>query len=117
MPPNHRWVKGWSPDYFLGRGSLIGPQTTEVVRQIFARAKHPEQAYKSCLGLLALAKQYTPARLEAAAARALHFRAARYRTVKDILDQGLDALPLVTPAEPDIPAFTHDNVRGPAYYR
>ena len=117
MPPNHRWVKGWSPDYFLGRGSLIGPQTTEVVRQIFARAKHPEQAYKSCLGLLALAKQYTPARLEAAAARALHFRAARYRTVKDILDQGLDALPLVTPTEPDIPAFTHDNVRGSAYYR
>lgn len=59
MPPHHRFVKGWSPDYFIGKGSLIGPQTTEVFRQIFARYKHPEQAYKSCLGVLALAKQYT----------------------------------------------------------
>ncbi len=117
MPPNHRFVKGWSPDYFIGKGSLIGPQVTEVFRQIFARYKHPEQAYKSCLGVLALAKQYTPERLEAAAARALHFQSPNYRTLKAILTQGLDQQPLAgTPAQPALP-LTHEQVRGADYYR
>jgi transposase len=117
MPPNHRFVRGWSPDYFIGKGSLIGPRTTTVIREIFARYKHPEQAYKACLGLLALAKHYTPERLEAAAARALHFRAPSYRTLKAILTQGLDQQPL-DGAQPDqhpLP-FTHENVRGADYY-
>lgn len=118
MPPNHRFVKGWSPDYFLGKGSLIGPQTTTVIREIFARYKHPEQAYKACLGLLALAKTYTPERLEAAALRALHFRAPSYRTLKSILTQGLDQQPLdavQNPTQRALP-FTHENVRGADYY-
>lgn len=117
MPPNHRFVLGWSPEYFLGKGSLIGPQTTEVFRQIFVRYKHPEHAYKSCLGVLALAKHYTPARLEAAAMRALHFRSPNYRTLKAILTQGLDQQPLAeTSAQPALP-FTHDHVRGAEYYQ
>lgn len=118
MPSNHRFVHGWSPDYFIGKGSLIGPQTTAVIRDIFARYKHPEQAYKACLGILALAQHYTPARLEAAATRALHYRAASYRTLKTILHQGLDQHPLEDPPAPQRPLpFTHDNVRGAAYYQ
>ncbi|MEI7832790.1 MAG: hypothetical protein WCJ56_06300 [bacterium] len=117
MPPNHRFVKGWSPDYFVGKGSLIGPHTTEVFRQIFARYKHPEQAYKACMGVLALARQYTPERLEAASTRALHFQSPSYRTLKNILTQGLDQQPIAgEPAQQPLP-FTHDNVRGSAYYR
>lgn len=117
MPPNHRFVKGWTPDYFIGKGSLIGPQITEVFRQIFARYKHPEQAYKSCLGVLALAKQYTPERLEAAAARALHFKTPNYQTLKAILQQGLDAQPLVDIPDPPSLPLTHEHVRGPEYYQ
>ena len=117
MPPNHRYVKGWSPDYFLGKGSLIGPHAMEVFRQIFAHYKHPEQSYNSCLGVLTLAKQYTPERLEAACARALHFQSPNYQTVKAILLQGLDQQPLeAEPEQPSLP-FTHDNVRGADYYR
>jgi len=117
MPPNHRFVKGWSPEYFIGKGSLIGPQTTEVFRQIFARYKHPEQAFKSCLGVLALAKQYTPERLEAASARAMHFHAPNYRTLKAILTQGLDQQPLAGNADQPLLPFTHEQVRGPEYYQ
>lgn len=117
MPPNHQSVNGWSPDYFISKGQRIGPQTTEVFRQIFARYKHPEQAYKSCLGVLTLAKQYTSARLETASARALHFHAPNYQTLKTILLQGLDQQPLTATAEqPSLP-FTHEHVRGAEYYK
>jgi len=119
MPPHHRFVKGWSPEYFLGKGSLIGPQTTEVFRQIFTRYKHPEQAFKSCMGVLNLARQYTPERLEAAATRALHFQTPTYQTLKAILLQGLDQQPLAglpTPEPGSLP-FTHANVRGADYYQ
>lgn len=119
MPPHHRYVKGWSPEYFIGKGSLIGAQTAEVLRQILRRYKHPEQAYRSCLGVLNLAKHYTPERLEAAAARALHFQTPTYQTLKAILHQALDQQPLEGAAAPDqgqLPLL-HDNVRGPAYYR
>jgi hypothetical protein len=118
MPPNHRSVHGWSPDYFVGKGSLIGPRITKVFRRMFARYKHPEQAFKACLGVLALAKQYTPERLEAAAARALHFDSPRYRTLKAILAQGVDQQPL--PGEPPVQGtlpFVHEQVRGAAYYQ
>lgn len=119
MPPHHRFVKGWTPEYFIGKGSLIGPQTTAVIRQIIARYKHPEQAYKSCLGVLNLAKQYSPERLEVAAARALHFKAPTYQTLKAILLQGLDRQPLTGAPAPDQTSlpFTHDNVRGADYYQ
>ena len=117
MPPNHRFVKGWSSDYFIGKGSLIGPRTTEVFREIFARYKHPEQAYNSCLGVLALARQYTPERLEAASTRALHFQSPNYQTLKSILQQNLDQQPLVEETEQITLAFTHEHVRGPEYYR
>jgi transposase len=118
MPPNHRFVKGWSPEYFIGKGTLIGHHTTEVIRQIILRYKHPEQAYKSCLGLLNLDKQYNSERLEAAAARAIYFKMPNYRTVKDILLQGLDQQPLPDATTPDHAAlpFTHENVRGAEYY-
>jgi transposase len=119
MPPHHRFVQGWSPDYFLGKGSLIGPQTTEVFRQIFARYKHPEQAYKSCLGVLALATHYTPERLEAASTRALHYQSPTYRTLKAILQQSLDQQPLTGASDQQALAlpFTHEHVRGPEYYQ
>lgn len=117
MPPNHRFVRGWSPEWLISRGSLIGPQTAAVIREIFKRYKHPEQAYNSCMGVLNLARHYTPARLEAAAARALHFRTASYKSLKSILAQDLDQLP--PEKSPDEPCRLplHDNLRGASYYQ
>lgn len=119
MPPNHRFVKGWSPEYFIGKGSLIGHHTTEIIRQILKRYKHPEQAYKTCLGIISLSKQYSPARVEAAATRALYFQTPTYQALKSILQQGLDQQPWAetsSPAQTALP-FTHAQVRGAAYYQ
>jgi len=85
---------------------------------VFVRRRHrphPEQGYRACLGLKRLARQYSPARLEAACTRALAIRSPTFRSVDSILKCGLDRqhslLPATTPALPQ-----HENVRGPDYY-
>ena len=76
---------------------------------------HPEQGYRACLGFKRLAREYTPARLEAACTRALAIRSPKLRSVTSILKNGLDrqqTLPMAaTAALPE-----HENVRGPDYY-
>ena len=86
-----------------------------LVKQILEARPHPEQGYRSCLGIMWMGKKYSPQRLEAAAARALAFKASAYKSVKSILERGLGRLtPEAPPAAPAVPS--HENVRGPAYY-
>jgi hypothetical protein len=75
------------------------------------------KGYRSCLGILRLAKGYGVERLEAACARAGAARARSYRHVDAILKHGLDRLPLVAEAPQLTLAPAHENVRGPAYYQ
>ena len=95
----------------------IGPGTGALVEAILAARPHPEQGYRSCLGLLRLGKRYGNERLELAAARALVAGARSYRHVDSILKNGLDRLPApVERQHDDAAAVVHDNVRGPEYY-
>ena len=71
--------------------------------------------YRSCLGIIRLAQQYPMQRVEAAAERALLAQACRYESVKSILKNSLDVLP-VSPPEPGPPPLTHDNIRGAGYF-
>ncbi len=103
------------------RGSSAGaPRSARRPRrssqQILESRPHPEQGYRSCLGLLRLAKRYGPARLNAACARAVAVGARSYRHVDSMLKHGLDRQPLLVEAPDARPVLTHDNVRGPAYY-
>jgi transposase len=97
----------------------IGEQTAALVEAILQERRHPEQGYRSCLGILRLGKRYGDARLEAACARALSVSARSYRHVESILRAGLDHLPLPQPqveGAPPAPATADDDVRGPSYY-
>jgi hypothetical protein len=58
---------------------------------------------RAAQGIIGLAKKYGPVRLESACGRALHFDNPRYRTVKDILKQGLDQEPLDNALLDDVP--------------
>jgi transposase len=109
MPKAHRAHQEWSPSRLVRWGATIGPETQTLVQQILESRPHPEQGYRSCLGLLRLAKRYGPARLNAACARS-------YRHVDSMLKHGLDRQPLLQEATGARPGRTHDNVRGPAYY-
>jgi transposase len=117
MPLAHRQHMEWSPSRIINWAAKIGPQTRALVEAILADRPHPEQGYRSCLGILRLGKRYGDARLEAACARALAAGARSYRHIDSILKNGLDRVPLRTVAAPvHLPISDHENVRGPGYY-
>jgi len=118
MPKAHRKHLEWTPTRLIHWGASVGPKTAELVESILEHRPHPEQGYRSCLGILRLAKQYGNERLEAACDRAVLVRARSYRHVQSILKNGLDRVPPATKSAPTQRALplTHENVRGGDYY-
>ena len=117
MPKSHRQHLEWTPSRLIHWGGSIGPHTETLVRAILEERRHPEQGYRSCLGILRLAKQYGRERLEAACRRAVAARARSYRHVQSILQHGLDGLPLEEERQAqESLALVHPNVRGGNYY-
>jgi len=115
MPAAHRAHAEWSPGKLLSWAASVGPSTAELVKRLLMEKKHPEQGYRSCLGLMRLTRNHGRERMESACARALAVGAHRYRSVNSILEKGLDRQPPLTPqAELALP--DHANVRGPDYY-
>jgi transposase len=113
MPPHHQFAK-WSPERLARWAEKTGPATAGLVTAILRGRRHPEQGYRSCLGILRLGDRYGAARLEAACQRALSINALSYRSVESILSHGLDAQPL-TPPQPAVRP-QHENLRGPEYF-
>jgi transposase len=116
MPAAHRAHAEWTPSRLISWGEKTGPGTGRVVGEILRRYPHPEQGYRSCLGLLRLSKAYGPERLEAACLRAERLGSPRYQTAKNILAAGTDRLPLEDEAPSTPPLPFHENVRGAGYY-
>jgi transposase len=110
----HRFVSDWSPEKFIKWGADIGKSTKLFIEKLFEQRAHPEQAYKSCMGVLALASKTGKERLENACKRALHFESYYYKTVKTILEKSLDKEPL-QPSAYRLP--DHANIRGESYYQ
>ena len=115
MPKSHQAHLEWTPTRFIHWAETIGPQTAALVRTILSERPHPEQGYRSCLGILRPSKRYSAERLEAACVRALTVGARSYRHVDSMLKKGLDRVPLRTPPTPR--PTIHDNIRGSDYYR
>ncbi len=115
MPAAHRRHMEWSPDRLVRWGSKIGEQTARMVSGLMETRPHPEQGYRSCLGLLKLERRYGAQRLEAACQRALKAGACSYRSVNSILKTGLDRQQEGEPTQLALPA-THGNLRGAEYY-
>jgi transposase len=114
MPSSHRAHAQWTPSRLIGWAEKTGPATGRVVAEILRRRRHPEQGYRSCLGLMRLGRQYGPERLEAACARAEHLRVYSYRTVKNMLSAGVEHL--APESESDSTTPVHANIRGATYY-
>jgi transposase len=115
-PKSHQRHLEWTPSRLIEWAQTIGPATAQVVEQVMARRPHPEQGYRSCLGILRLADQYTPARLEAAAQRACRLEAYAYRSLKSMLEKQLDRI-AVEATVPAPPPVVHENIRGANYYQ
>ena len=118
MPSSHRRYGEWTPAKIREEAARIGPMLSLLVEKIIEGRPHPEQGYRSCLGIIGLEKRFGAERLEAAALRALEIQARNYPSVKSILEKGLDKVPVPkSPAEPLGRApLDHANIRGSRYY-
>ncbi len=114
MPSSHRRYLDWTPAKIQEEAGRIGPMLSLLVERIIDDRPHPEQGYRSCLGIIGLAKRFGAERLEAAALRALEIGARNYPSVKSILEKGLDKVPVSK--APEREPILHDNIRGSQYY-
>lgn len=115
MPESHRRHAQWTPSRIVAWAKKTGPSTAALIEGILARRAHPEQGFRSALGIIRLGSRFGEDRVEAASARALHMGAYSYRSVESILKNGLDRQPLPTVAQ-SRPHPHHRNVRGATYY-
>jgi transposase len=114
-PKSHQKHLEWTPSRILEWVKTIGPECVQVVEKIMAERPHPEQGFRSALGIIRLGKAVGHERLEAACRRALHFGTCSYRSLQSILQNNLEAQPLEQ--ELPLPSPTHENLRGSPYYR
>lgn len=115
MTPAHLAVQGWNAPRLLDWAARIGPYAKAVIEHVLHQRRHPQQGYRSGLGILRLSKTYGDARLEAACERAIAISAPSYGSLQSILKHGLDIKRLTAPAQTCLP-LEHANVRGPQYY-
>lgn len=118
LPPQQQWIAQWSPEFFQQQARQTGPWLSEAIEHLLAQiatGTYPQQVYRSCAGILSLARKVELPRLEKACERALFYRTVSYKVIQRILDTELDRLPLPEPVVVHLP--NHDNIRGASSYQ
>ena len=116
LASSHQYITDWTPESFIERAGKVGMNTRVYIQKVLEKPQHAEQAYRSCQGILSLAKRVGNERLNNACARADYFGEYSYKTVKTIIERKLD---FADPSKDDdiktIPL--HNNIRGKRYYK
>ena len=115
LATSHRYATEWTPQRFINWASSIGSDVELYIQEVLSRKKHPEQAYKSCMGILSFANKVGNQRLINACSRALSYGIYNYNIIKTILEKGLDQLEEDSDNSPTTPK--HNNIRGKEYYQ
>lgn len=115
MPGHHRFYKEWSPDRFLRWARSLGDPVVGVIQGVLDSRDHPEQAFRTCMGILNLGKKYGPVKLTRACEIANRFKLYSYKRIVSILEKGLADQTELEFQETPIPV--HENIRGIDYYR
>ncbi|MCX5827161.1 MAG: IS21 family transposase [Deltaproteobacteria bacterium] len=116
MPKSHQKYLEWTPSRILDWAGKNGPNTRNLATCIMETRKHPEQGFRSCLGIMRLVKQYSAERVEVACGRALLLKAYSYKSVESILKNNLDKQGLPESSSPE-KQIIHYNIRGREYYQ
>lgn len=114
MPSSHRRYADWTIERIRREAAAIGPATAALCELILEARPHPEQGFRSCLGIVRLLRPFGAERLEAAASRAIDIGTLSSQSVRSILENGLDRNQRSEPA--DTAGVLHPNIRGPRYY-
>ena len=115
MPSAHRRYAEWTPARLMREAAAVGPSAIALFEAIMQAKPHPEQGFRSCLGILRLAKTYGTQRLEAACRRGIDIGATSYGSIASILKHGIDRAGAQDSAAPSAP-IQHANIRGRGYY-
>jgi len=115
MPKSHKWQDDWNPEKLLHWAMQKGEPVKSVIENVLSSTQHPEQSYKTCMGILRLGKDYGNLRLNKACERALHYDNCTYRMIKNILSNNMDQ---VNDGESETLFILpeHENIRGTTYY-
>lgn len=114
-PANHQFVTDWTPERFIKWARSISPEVEQIITQILDSRKHPEQAYRTCMGLLNLQKKYNKEDYIKACKKALLINCLTHKFIKNTLDT--KAFNLDSDQELDAIQLTeHENIRGREYY-
>jgi transposase len=115
-PKSHAEHLDWSPGRLIRWAATdVGEHCGKAVATILDRFPHPEQGYRSCLGIKRLSKRYGIERVEAACRRAVALDVCSYRSIKSMLQTGMDSQPVEDTTEGVRPS-AHRNIRGRQYY-
>lgn len=114
MPSSHRRCAEWTPARIMARAEKLGPSVAAFCQIVMEARPHPEQGFRTCMGVLSLAKSYEATRLDAACRRGVVIKARSVSSIKSILKAGLDQAFLEPEAE-ELP-LQHPNIRGQNYY-
>ncbi len=118
LAANQQYVASWSHDFFVQEGNKINLEVGEYMARLMESKPHAEQGFKSCAGILHLAKKVGPERITRACKRATEYQAFNYPTIEDILRRNLDSLdPKDEEPQSDTTTPLHYNIRGKEYYQ
>ena len=115
LASTHKFVTEWTPERFINWAESIDDVVREFIILILDKKQHPEQAYKSCMGVLSLVKKVGEERLINACKRALEYNIHNYKIIQNILERGLDQIEKDSLLEQALPE--HNNIRGKNYYK
>jgi transposase len=109
MPSAHKAHAKWTPDRILNwTESLSGEETVTLVRSILNSKIYPEQAFRSCLGIIRMIQDKGEFRVEEAAFIVNQSAQQIYRKLKSVIEAKNTSF---TPK-----ALNHENIRGKNYY-
>ena len=112
MPSAHRRYREWTHERIRREAAAVGDDTATLADLILRSRPHPEQGFRSCIGILGLVQHHGAERVDAACARALSLGTRSYTSVAAILKHRRDQ----PAAEAEAPSLLHENIRGPGYY-
>lgn len=112
MPSSHRRYAEWTPERFRRWGASIGPQTAGLIVAILSSRPHPEQGFRTCLGVLKLYRAISSTQAEAVSARAVEIGGLTCKSIASLIATYKAAKPSAEPAA----VVEHANLRGPGYF-
>lgn len=115
LPSTHQFVASWNPDKFINWAARIDESVKAYIIEIIDSKIYPEQAYRSCVGILSMEKKVGTERLINAVKRAIRFNSYSYKTIENILKNNLDTVPEETTIQTQLPF--HENLRGAKAYK